>query len=196
MSLSVNPVNLNVTLPLQIDFNYNSPRVSDNVPSRNTQSTSTQTDSTATVSGSGSFLSRLAELKVAQPQTFQNALTQAASGLSAAANQAGTSTPQGQILAKSAAQIQQVANTGDVSQLQPTAVANAVQRVYGPNQADAGQGVLSLLSNTNQSSTGSNSTAAAVRSIFSSSEQESSAASSVGQIITNVLQNLHKALSQ
>lgn len=101
------------------------------------------------LSGQGQFLSKLQALQASNPQKFKTVLTQAANELQAAAKREGN-TPRGRALADLAQKFQNVANGGDISQLQPTAPTNRVQKAYGANSSDSVQGLLNLL---NQNST-------------------------------------------
>jgi hypothetical protein len=193
MSLSVDPVTLTMTPPIEF-FRLGAIPPASSVPASPASSSGTA-DSSATVSDQGALLSQLQTLNDTQPEIFQATLTQAASGLSAAASQAGTSTPQGQLLSKSAATIQQVATSGDVSQLQPAVATNVVEKTYGPNQADGGQGVLSLLSSGTQAAA-SNNLVQGNPTLFSPPSEQNASSSNFGQVVAGVLQELQKALAQ
>src|SRR5439155_4387106 len=76
------------------------------------------------ISKAGQFLSKLQSLKQSDPTKFKELLTQISDQLSAAALQAGAGTQQNQFLSDLAAKFKDVANGGDISQLQPPRAAS------------------------------------------------------------------------
>jgi hypothetical protein len=197
MSTSVGPINLYMKPPIEIARTWSlssilGPSAPPDSPGAST-STVPSSDSTATVSTGGSLLSKLESLRSTQPETFQAALTKAATGLSAAA-QAGSSTPQAQLLSKSAAVIQQVASTGDLSQLQPATATNVVAKTYGPNQADSNEAVLSLLSSGTGSTTSTKDSSGSSAVASAASSSDGSADSTLNDAVSSALQDLRSAL--
>jgi hypothetical protein len=221
MSLSVNVLNPVATLPIEflrspssiIPANNTTPADSSPPAAGPAESTS---GGSVSVSQQGQFLSDLQNLQDTQPQKAQAALSQAAGGLSAAAQQAGPGTPQGQFLAAAAVQFQQVATSGSISSLQPAPAASAVERAYRPNEIGGGQGALALLSTRAQTSAAvaspaTSSTAGASSSssrsssgqtpvltipdLFAQSSETSSTGSSVLQSVNEVIKQLQKTLS-
>lgn len=227
MNLSVGPSNLYATPPIEF---VPAPGVriplqaSSQSNSASGSGSGSGSGATATVSQEGQFLSNLQNLQSTQPQQVQAAFSQAATGLTAAAQQAGITTPQGQFLSNSAAQLQQVANGGGVSALQPPAATNAVEQTYRPNEIGGGQGVLSLIrrghhshaahGDSNSAAAGSSSQttsaagnssatqasssstpAATIPDLFGGNSGVLSNGSNVQQSVSDVLNQLQKALS-
>ena len=150
MSLSVTPPDLYATPPIEF---YRLPSSFLPVSPTPQPDSGSGSGGSVSVSPQGQFLNNLQNLQSTQPQKLQAALTQAATGLTAAAQQAGLSTPQGEFLANSAVQLQQVASGGSVSALQPPAPANVVEQTYRPNEVGGGQGALALFSAPQQTPT-------------------------------------------
>jgi hypothetical protein len=73
---------------------------------------------TSSISGPGQLLSELQLLQAQDPSKFKDVVSQIANELQTAAQQQGSSGA-GQFLSNLAARFQNVANTGDLSQLQP-----------------------------------------------------------------------------
>src|SRR6266849_5500784 len=84
------------------------------------------------ISPGAQFLARLEQLKQNDPTKFKEVLTKAADQLSAAAQQQGVDTPEGQFLSQLAARFKNVAEGGDISQLLRAGPAgNRVEGAYG-----------------------------------------------------------------
>jgi hypothetical protein len=221
MSLSVNVLNPVATLPIEflrspssiIPANGTTP-ADGSVPAA--EAAGNAAGGSVSVSQQGQFLSDLQTLQDTQPQKVQAALSQAASGLSVAAQQAGSLTPQGQFLANAAAQFQQVASGGSVSLLQPPPATNPVEQAYRANEIGGGQGAVALLSSpaqtpaavtprANSSSTGASTFSTrsssgqtpvlTIPDLFAESSGTSSTGSSVLQSVNDVIKQLQKALS-
>jgi hypothetical protein len=191
MSTLVHPISIRASYPVAYAPVATSPisNLSQSTSSTSTPASSgSGSDSSVSLSDSGTLLSQLTNLQTAQPEKFQSALTQAATGLAAAAQQAGASTPGGQLLAKSAVTLQQVANTGDVSKLQPSA-ANRVEQAYGPNQATGSGAVLSLLTGAKQPS-GASSAAVTTNSAPADASSHTTLSQAVSGILNDLQQNL------
>jgi ABC-type transporter Mla subunit MlaD len=114
-----------------------------------TQSPATQRQSgasqlsndTVSLSPRGQFIGSLQALQASDPQKFKQILTQAAGELQTEAGKAGN-TARAQSLSGLARKFQDVANTGDVSQLKPATYSNRVQQAYGAQQPDGVQELL------------------------------------------------------
>jgi hypothetical protein len=130
------------------------------------------------ISRGGQFLSKLQSLKQSDPAKFKNLLTQISNQLSAAAQQAGTGTTQGQFLSDLAARFQNVANGGDLSQLQaPRSAGNRLQQAYGQGEQSSQQILYNALNN--QTNGQLSATDAAIRKLMQSiAEQVSQATES------------------
>jgi hypothetical protein len=200
MNLSIDPGTIIMHAPIEFYRLGATIPVDGNTPVASTPPAAPESDSsssTATISSEGQFLSNLQTLQTAQPQQFQAALSQAASGLQDAAQQAGTSTPHGQLLSKSATTIQQVATSGNVGLLQPPPAANAVEKAFSSNQADAGHAILALLAKAQTQPSTASSSASVISGLLSSAGKSSgsSAGNTVEQIVNRIVQNLQKAVS-
>jgi len=114
--------------------------------------------SSASFSPLGSLLSNLQQLQAQNPTQFNQVVTQTAGQLQAAAQRQGQ-TPAGQFLATLADKFQNIADGGDLSQLQPQHHHHHAHRAYAGNQADplaaAGASVSSPTTDTQASAIGS-----------------------------------------
>jgi hypothetical protein len=129
--------------------------------------------SSASFSPLGSLLSNLQQLQAQNPAQFNQVVTQIAGQLQAAAQQQGQ-TPAGQFLATLADKFQNIANGGDLSQLQPQHHHHHAHRAYTGNQTDslaAGASVSSPTTDAQASGSGSN-----LQQLFASISQEVSQA--------------------
>jgi hypothetical protein len=84
------------------------------------------------ISPGAQFLARLEQLKQSDPAKFKDVLTKVADQPSAAAQQQGVDTPEGQFLSQLAAKFKNVADGGDISQLlRAGPTGNRVEGAYG-----------------------------------------------------------------
>jgi hypothetical protein len=131
----------------------------------------------ASISGPGKLLSEPQQLQQKDPTKFQEVVSQIATQLQSAAQQAGQG-PQADFLSSLAQKLQNVASTGDLSQLQPPGPPpDLAQQAYasGAQGPSASQGLLALL----EQSSGSSS---------SSTQQTSGASQSASQALLALLE--------
>ena len=117
-------------------------------------------------------------MQTQNPAQFQQVVTQIASQLQTAAQQAGSDqTPQGQFLSALAQKFQNVANGGSLSQLQPSQSHHhhhhKGQQAYAQNGQNADQGLSGL---TQQSSSSSSSSSPNLQQLFATISNEVSQA--------------------
>jgi hypothetical protein len=143
--------------------------------------------SSTAISGPGQLLSNLQQLQTSDPTTFQQVVTQIASQLQSASQQAQG--PQSNVLSNLASKFQNIANGGSLGQLAPKQHhhhSHALQ-AYSQNSQDSSQGLAALIqssgsqssgsqSSTNQSSNGQTSSATSLQGLFTTISNEVSAA--------------------
>src|SRR5438552_4557776 len=101
---------------------------------------------TQRISKAGAFLSKLQSLKASDPAKFKDLMNKISAQLSAAAQQAGAGTQQNLLLSDLAAKFKDVANGGDLSQLQPSgAASNSLQQAYGQSVQGSQQALLDFV---------------------------------------------------
>jgi hypothetical protein len=98
--------------------------------------------SSATISGPGQLLSNLQQLQAQNPTNFQQVVSQIASQLQAAAQQAQG--PQSDFLSNLAAKFQSVAGGGSLSQLQPQQHPHPNHQAFSQGTPNQAQGVAGL----------------------------------------------------